>query len=298
MEDNIQTYRVQLQQVEAALVGDPGNEELSKLKTDLLDIIELTESLMGLSSSKPKYEEEAEEETRPVEERSKTFSLYDDVDEAKPFEEQVEERKTTESSSVPYTSTMIPNQAAKPLAPAKVAIIDEKERQYREQLQELKMLTVEWKPGDKCQALREDLNQYQEAEVQAKGEGYLQIKFTAEGDIQNVLLTNIRKIKKRRWGEPTPAPVVKARREELDKDKKKKKKIRKKNVAAEMETAKEEEKKNWLSFMKGNKTITKTAAKKSIFASPDNFEGKIGIGTCGIGGKGMTEFKEQEKWKK
>ena len=36
LEDNIQTYRVQLQQVEAALVGDPGNEELSKLKTDLL----------------------------------------------------------------------------------------------------------------------------------------------------------------------------------------------------------------------------------------------------------------------
>lgn len=298
MEDNINTYRVQLQQVEAALVGDPGNEELCKLKTDLLDIIELTESLMGLSSSKPKYEEETEEEARPVEESAKTFSLYDDVDEtpSKPYEEP--EGRKTESSSVPYTSTMIPNQAAKPLAPAKVAIIDEKERQYREQLQELKMLTVEWKPGDKCQALREDLNQYQEAEVQAKGEGYLQIKFTAEGDIQNVLLTNIRKIKKRRWGEPTPAPVVKARREELDKDKKKKKKIRKKNVAAELTTAKEEEKKNWLSFMKGNKTITKTAAKKSIFASPDNFEGKIGIGTCGIGGKGMTEFKEQEKWKK
>lgn len=297
MEDNINTYRVQLQQVEAALVGDPGNEELCKLKTDLLDIIELTESLMGLSSSKPKYEEETEEEARPVE-SAKTFSLYDDVDEtpSKPYEEP--EGRKTESSSVPYTSTMIPNQAAKPLAPAKVAIIDEKERQYREQLQELKMLTVEWKPGDKCQALREDLNQYQEAEVQAKGEGYLQIKFTAEGDIQNVLLTNIRKIKKRRWGEPTPAPVVKARREELDKDKKKKKKIRKKNVAAELTTAKEEEKKNWLSFMKGNKTITKTAAKKSIFASPDNFEGKIGIGTCGIGGKGMTEFKEQEKWKK
>jgi len=295
LEDNIQTYRVQLQQVEAALVGDPGNEELCKLKTDLLDIIELTESLMGLSSSKPKYEEEAE--IKPVEE-NKVFSLYDDVDDtpSKPAETHSEEKKT--ESSATYTSTMIPNQAAKPLAPAKVAIIDEKERLYREQLQELKMLTVEWKPGDKCQALREEVNQYQEAEVQAKAEGYLQIKFTDDGDIQNVLLTNIRKIKKRRWGEPTPAPVVKARREELDKDKKKKKKIRKKNVAAEMETAKEEEKKSWLSFMKGNKTITKQAAKKSIFASPDNFEGKIGIGTCGIGGKGMTEFKEQEKWKK
>ena len=39
--------------------------------------------------------------------------------------------------------------------------------------------------------------------------------------------------------------------------------------------AKEQEKKNWLSFMKGNKTVAKNSTKKSIFASPDNFEGKV-----------------------
>ena len=46
------------------------SEGCSRVCNDLhpQDIIELTESLMGLSSSKPKYEEEAEEETRPVEE--------------------------------------------------------------------------------------------------------------------------------------------------------------------------------------------------------------------------------------
>ena len=32
-----------------------------------------------------------------------------------------------------------------------------------------------------------------------------------------------------------------------------------------------------LSFMQGNKTIAKAAAKKSIFASPDNFDGKVGF---------------------
>ena len=33
---DLQTYRVQLEQVEAALVGDPDNEELLKLKQDLV----------------------------------------------------------------------------------------------------------------------------------------------------------------------------------------------------------------------------------------------------------------------
>ena len=60
-----------------------------------------------------------------------------------------------------------------------------------------------------------------------------------------------------------------------DKDKKKKKKQSKKQRQNAMEEAKEEEKKSWLSFSAGNKTIAKTATKKSIFASPDNFDGKV-----------------------
>lgn len=38
--------------------------------------------------------------------------------------------------------------------------------------------------------------------------------------------------------------------------------------------------------------------KKSIFASPDNVNGRVGIGTCGVAGKGMTEFQHAEKHKK
>lgn len=38
-------------------------------------------------------------------------------------------------------------------------------------------------------------------------------------------------------------------------------------------------------------------AKQSIFASPDSFEGRIGVGTCGIGGRGMTDYPTvKEKW--
>ena len=39
-------------------------------------------------------------------------------------------------------------------------------------------------------------------------------------------------------------------------------------------------------------------SKKSIFASPDNVNGRVGIGTCGVSGKGMTEYMQAEKHKK
>ncbi|KAF6020726.1 SMNDC1 [Bugula neritina] len=43
---NLATYVEQLSQVDAALTVDPENEELTKLKTDLAEVIELTEELI------------------------------------------------------------------------------------------------------------------------------------------------------------------------------------------------------------------------------------------------------------
>lgn len=42
-----------------------------------------------------------------------------------------------------------------------------------------------------------------------------------------------------------------------------------------------------LQATKGKKGFTK----KSIFASPDVTDGKVGVGTCGVGGQPMTKFK-------
>jgi survival-of-motor-neuron-related-splicing factor 30 len=47
-------------------------------------------------------------------------------------------------------------------------------------------------------------------------------------------------------------------------------------------------------FSKGSKGVTK----KSIFASPEANTGKVGVGTCGVGGKPMTSYHQNEKWKK
>ncbi|KAJ9577693.1 hypothetical protein L9F63_005773 [Diploptera punctata] len=46
LQGNLQNYKLQLQQVEAALTTDPTNEELLKLKVDLEEVIELTRDLI------------------------------------------------------------------------------------------------------------------------------------------------------------------------------------------------------------------------------------------------------------
>ena len=38
--------------------------------------------------------------------------------------------------------------------------------------------------------------------------------------------------------------------------------------------------------------------KKSIFKTPENAKGRVGVGTCGVGGRDVTEFDERTKHKK
>lgn len=53
LETNLNSYKVQLAQVEAALSADPENDELVKLKQDLEEVIQLTKDLMGVEAAKP-----------------------------------------------------------------------------------------------------------------------------------------------------------------------------------------------------------------------------------------------------
>jgi len=47
----LESYKIQLQQVEAALLAEPDNEELLKLQTDLTEVILLTEELVSQSTA-------------------------------------------------------------------------------------------------------------------------------------------------------------------------------------------------------------------------------------------------------
>lgn len=71
-------------------------------------------------------------------------------------------------------------------------------------------------------------------------------------------------------------------------EKKKLKKLKLLQRDEEIEATCESEKNRWLNFSK--KMIKTGKTRKSIFASPDAPDGRVGVGTCGIGGRPMTKF--------
>ena len=70
----------------------------------------------------------------------------------------------------------------------------------------------------------------------------------------------------------------------------KKKKLKKQIRMKEMEEEREVDKKKWVSFYAKNVKKKGGAIKKSIFAAPDTVNGRVGVGTCGISGKPMTDY--------
>lgn len=77
----------------------------------------------------------------------------------------------------------------------------------------------------------------------------------------------------------------------------KKRKQKKLQRFKDLEEERESDKNKWLNFTTRNSK--KPGMKiKSIFASPENVTGRVGIGTCGVSGKGMTDFTVGEKYRK
>ena len=86
------------------------------------------------------------------------------------------------------------------------------------------------------------------------------------------------------------------RREQIAKQKEylKKKKAKKLERFQKMEKEREAEKNKWQNF--SSKAFGKKGfVKKSIFKTPENPQGRVGIGTCGVGGAEMTKFSSATK---
>lgn len=78
----------------------------------------------------------------------------------------------------------------------------------------------------------------------------------------------------------------------------KKKKQRKQQRFKELEEEREVDKNKWLNFTTKGAKKTGQVKIKSIFASPENVNGRVGIGTCGVSGKEMTKYSVGEKYRK
>ncbi|XP_053963310.1 survival of motor neuron-related-splicing factor 30 [Anastrepha obliqua] len=240
MAEDLQNYKLQLQQVEAGLLTDPENEELLKLKEGLLEVIELTRDLIRTQ-----------------------------------FEEQKKSSYIEPASSASIS-----------------AYYDEIEAALLE-AEKLVTTSQNWKVGDKCQARWTEDGRYYDAIIEdITAEGDVSVVFDAYQNRATTTIKELRDCTTRKEVFPSAKRHHPNQKEYLKK-RKQKKLLRFK----ELEEERESDKKKWLSFT--NKNLKKPGMKvRSIFASPDTVSGRVGIGTCGVSGKGMTEYTVGEKYRK
>lgn len=244
MADELQNYKLQLQQVEAALLSDPDNKELQKLKVDLEEVIELTLDL------KQKAEEAANQP------------------EYTEFKNNGEEDEVTRS-----------------LLAVEQFVAKNKNKKI-------------WRVGDICMAKWSDNNQYYEARIDLiNPDGQVNVTFEA---YKNRGISTLAELKEFTGQKRVLTEAEKLKRAKMNnKEYLKKKKQKKQQRFKELEEERETEKQKWLAFTnKATRTKKVGIKSKSIFASPDSVNGRVGIGTCGISGKPMTEFTSAEKWRK
>ncbi|OBS72657.1 hypothetical protein A6R68_12768 [Neotoma lepida] len=94
------------------------------------------------------------------------------------------------------------------------------------------------------------------------------------------------------WSEDGQKEMIAQQREY-----KKKKALKKAQRIKELEQEREDQKVKWQQF--NNRAYSKNKkgqVKRSIFASPESVTGKVGVGTCGIADKPMTQYQDTSKY--
>ncbi|XP_017768705.1 PREDICTED: survival of motor neuron-related-splicing factor 30 [Nicrophorus vespilloides] len=245
MADDLQNYKLQLQQVEAALLTDADNKELQKLKVDLEEVIELSLDLKTKAEEAANQPEYHELPIHPSDEDEITKSLL-------AVEEFVAKNKKKKL----------------------------------------------WRVGDMCSAKWNDNNQFYAARIDSiNPDGQVNVTFETYKNRGVTTLSELKEFtgEKRQLTEAEKLKRAKMNNKEYLKKKKQKKIQRFKEIEEEREC----EKNKWIAFTsKASKSKKAGVKAKSIFASPESVTGRVGIGTCGISGKPMTEFSTAEKWKK
>jgi len=242
-ETELNTYKLQLQQVEAALITDPDNGELNQLKTDLQQVITLTQDLLNAQLGVVKTEDE---------------------------ELEAAVKEGCEKEKVKKSRWAEPD----PILPVKP-----------------------WQVGETCQAIYSGDNMYHDAKIEEiTTDGEVSIKFKGYKGIHVTTLGLLRLPSKGTTTVHAAASTKNKKqlenaRREAQKEKKKKKLEKMK----EMEAEREKEKMKWTSF--SAKAFGKKGfVKKSIFKTPETADGRVGVGTCGISGKEMTEYSSGPKY--
>ena len=228
-------YQLQLQQVEAALITDPTNEELIKLKSDLTEAINLTKSLLNI-----------DDEIEPTDLLSQSASI-------------------TQSNR--------------------------------------------FKVGDPCQAPWSEDGQFYEASIEdltSDGQCNVIFHYLPNGRfrISEVCLISLLKPSQTQRKKKDSSNGAQSNRKDgkLNRDQIKKRQLKKQTRFKDLEEAREKDKNKWKQFNqkathKGFKGAS-ALSKASIFKSPASVEGKVGVGTCNINNKSMTNFTVSDKYRR
>ncbi len=233
---DLATYQLQLQQVEVALTADPDNQELIKLREDLLQVIQLTKDLIS----------------------AQVGSVAGDEKPSEP-----------EASSSTASKRKFDN-----LTPVK-----------------------HWQVGEQCQALWSKDGLYYEAridEITTDG-GEVSVTFRHNGQ-QEVTSLGLLKVSKLGFSGTSSSA---SRKEQLAKEREyqKRRKAKKLERFKQLEKEREKEQNKWKNF--SSKAFGKKGfVKKSIFKTPENAGGRVGIGTCGVSGQEMTKFSMGNKYRR
>jgi hypothetical protein len=308
----LDTYREQLAQVEEALETQPDEPSLSKLKNDLQEVIALTEDLVKYQAAAP---EEREQVPEPVQQQV-------------PQQRQSSSHKSVHTALIGrtcecfyenkwYNAEIVSvRRDERGIERCSVEFIGyQNQREYK--INDIRMLKpphpATCQPGIKCQAVFSEDGLWYECIITEQTEKGYKVTFT-EGGKEEVKFDQVRvgsKIpeKKRTIREvTTPAgykipeslQVTSADSEDLQEAKKRKiHAIKSSQRTDKVEKDALKKQAGWQKFFHTKASIrSKTGflsgkPKQSIFAVPDEIEGKVGVTGSG---KGMTEFQERQKF--
>ncbi|MBW0518318.1 hypothetical protein O181_058033 [Austropuccinia psidii MF-1] len=237
----LETYEYQLSQVNLALEKDPTNEEFLSLKGELVNLITLTKNFLTQTNSNS---------------NRKTNSLGDNKD----------------SITDPSSSTVHPNKASN--SNSKSSQDNQKSNGNSNQINNSKLFNT----GDLCLAKYAGDGKYYPAKITTiGGSSDTRIYTVVFKGYDTTELVSASEIKP--WTDHKKRTAETAE-QELDKDRKRKKNEKKTENKAAKAAEQLEKQKSWQSFAK--KSIKKGVhipgiVGDSMFASPDNPFGKVGV---------------------
>ncbi|KAF9994275.1 hypothetical protein BGZ65_010104 [Modicella reniformis] len=320
----LNSYKEQVATIESALQADPNNTELLTLKSELLDLISLTESLL-LQQQQQQQQLEETHSSFAAATRTDSPSLSSSSATSSP-------NRSSTFSTPPPPSLPLSITSSKPSGTSTAAAVDPSKQPI---YQPPPPPPRQWVVGDKCRALYADDGRYYEATILSIGNGgqvysvqYKGYEASAPSLVGPQELKAPHDPKKYQKYQPAVGGGVGGTE---DGEKKKRAAVdggtgtgtgtgivtgtgagtgaaaaaagggggggmnKKKKITGPSEQVQKQQ--AWQSFSKGGAGAKKTKGaapmvKKSIFASPDTPDGKVGV----VGsGKGMTHFQQRGK---